>query len=198
MLHWKELTGLSDAQLGALDVAEVNLACAADLPGAPDAAQAAECIDRLNHYAKCAAHYTQVRMTEFLNRPQVYRDSEGIIRMVCMVQLLQKQFGVRYNVAKIPENAPFYTEDVFIHGALLGQGGTCASLPVVYAAVGRRLGYPLKLVSAMRHQFVRWDDPDGERFNIEVNNPAWTARRTTTTARTATKSRRRWSDLAAC
>ena len=43
-----------------------------------------------------------------------------------------------------------------------------------YAAVGRRLGYPLKLVAARGpnygHFFVRWDDPHGERFNIEVNN----------------------------
>ena len=41
-------------------------------------------------------------------------------------------------------------------------------------AIGRRFGYPLKLVKAHRHLFVRWDDPEGkhwfnaERFNIEV------------------------------
>jgi hypothetical protein len=62
------------------------------------------------------------------------------------------------------------TGDVFIHGALLGDGGTCASLPVVYAAVGRRLGYPIRLVSTRRHLFARWDEPDGERFNIEATN----------------------------
>lgn len=55
MLLWKDLTSLSNEHLGAVDVAEVNLACATDLPGAPDAAQAAERIDRLNHYAKGAS-----------------------------------------------------------------------------------------------------------------------------------------------
>lgn len=51
-------------------------------------------------------------------------------------------------------------------------------MPVLYAAVGRRLGYPIKLVQGNGHLFCRWDDADGEwakangmpgaeRFNIE-------------------------------
>jgi hypothetical protein len=46
--------------------------------------------------------------------------------------------------------------------------GTCASLPVLLTALGRWLGYPLKLVLAPGHMFCRWDSP-GERFNIEYN-----------------------------
>jgi uncharacterized protein HemY len=34
-------------------------------------------------------------------------------------------------------------------------------------AVGRRLGYPLKLVTTKGHLFVRWEGA-GERFNLEV------------------------------
>ena len=54
-----------------------------------------------------------------------------------------------------------------------GMGGTCASMPVMYVAIGRRLGYPLKLVTTNGHIFVRWDGEDHpnpawrERFNIE-------------------------------
>jgi hypothetical protein len=75
----------------------------------------------------------------------------------------------------VPVDAPFCPEDTFVHGIIHGEGGTCASLPVVYVAVGRRLCYPLKLVEAKGekdlygHQFCRWDDPNGERFNIEIN-----------------------------
>ena len=47
--------------------------------------------------------------------------------------------------------------------------GTCASLPVLYVAIGRRLGYPLKLVECKEHLFVRWEDKK-ERFNIEGTN----------------------------
>jgi hypothetical protein len=45
--------------------------------------------------------------------------------------------------------------------------GTCSSLPVLQVAVGRRLGYPLKLVATKGHLFVRWEDAR-ERFNIEA------------------------------
>jgi hypothetical protein len=54
-----------------------------------------------------------------------------------------------------------------------GAGGTCASMPVMYVSVGRRLGYPLKLVQTRGHLFARWDDPAGkcfgfpETFNVE-------------------------------
>lgn len=48
-------------------------------------------------------------------------------------------------------------------------------MPVLYAAVGRRLGYPIKLVSAVSHLFCRWDDsPDGERINIEATSKGLT------------------------
>ncbi len=39
-------------------------------------------------------------------------------------------------------------------------------MPVMYVAIGRRLGYPMKLVGAKTHLFCRWDG-GGERFNIE-------------------------------
>jgi hypothetical protein len=87
-----------------------------------------------------------------------------------MITVLQKDCGVRYNLAKIPEDVPFDASDTFIHGIIQGDGGTCASLPVLYVAIGRRLGYPLKLVSAHMHVFARWDEP-GERFNIEATGP---------------------------
>ena len=66
---------------------------------------------------------------------------------------------------------------LFIHGIIDGPGGTCASMPVLYVAVGRRLGYPLKLVEARGHLLLRWDDPLGQRlgtpdvFNVEGRRP---------------------------
>ena len=41
-------------------------------------------------------------------------------------------------------------------------------MPVLYLAIGRRLGYPLYLVETYSHFFVRWQSPDGkDRFNFE-------------------------------
>jgi hypothetical protein len=90
-----------------------------------------------------------------------------------MITVLQQDFGVRYNPARIFDPDFRDSRDLFIHGILFGDGGTCASMPVLYVAVGRRLGYPLKLVHAKGHRFARWDDPEGKhwdqpaRFNIE-------------------------------
>jgi hypothetical protein len=88
-----------------------------------------------------------------------------------LITVLQRDLGVRFNPACMDMSAPPSPDpaDNFIHGITEGQGGTCASLPVLYVAVGRRLGYPLKLVRAAAHLFCRWDG-DGERFNIEGTN----------------------------
>lgn len=42
-------------------------------------------------------------------------------------------------------------------------------MPVLYVAVGRRLGYPLKLVNAKEHLFARWEDSK-QKFNIECTS----------------------------
>ncbi len=170
MLQWKELVRLPEGELAALDVAEVNLACAVGLPGAPTEAQAAECIARLDYYAECVRDYTEKRLYVFRERASFYENSEAKFRMVCLVTCLSTCFQVRYHPDKRDMEAPLEARDRFIHGPLLGAGGICASLPVVYAAVGRRLGYPLRLVSAYRHLFLHWEAPCGERFHIEAND----------------------------
>ena len=40
-------------------------------------------------------------------------------------------------------------------------------MPVLYVAIGRKLGYPLKLVTTKSHLFLRWEG-NGERFNLEA------------------------------
>jgi hypothetical protein len=41
---------------------------------------------------------------------------------------------------------------------------------VLYVAIGRRIGYPMHLVSAKEHLFARWDDGKGTRVNLEAAN----------------------------
>jgi len=59
---------------------------------------------------------------------------------------------------------------LFIHGILTGTSKSSGvTVSVLYAAVGRRLGYPLRLVQAKNYLFLRWDDPKTkERFNVEI------------------------------
>jgi hypothetical protein len=98
-------------------------------------------------------------------------EPESHLRMLVLVTVLQRNLGVRYNLAfSEGEYDASDPRNLFLHGLLSGHGGTCATMPVLYTAIGRRLGYPLKLVHAREHLFCRWDDPNGERFNIEATS----------------------------
>jgi hypothetical protein len=145
-----------------------NLACASGLPGTENLNISA-CSRELDSWAEQVHYWTQ-RCTWFKEKPEKYDYSYNLFRIHVMVSLLQKHFGVFYNPDCIPDDAIFKPQDTFIHGILQGTGGTCASLPVLYTAVGRRLGYSLKLISIPGHRLCRWDEPDGKYFNIETTN----------------------------
>jgi hypothetical protein len=170
MADWMQLIHLSEEKLGRQDIALVNLACAAGLPGA-ERIDVALCLRTLDRWAEEVRAYTGRIAPLFHRKPQEFENSWGYFRMLALITKLQRDLGVRYNPAKIPLDVPFDTADTFIHGVIQGDGGTCTTLPVVYVAVGRRLGYPLKLVTAhgkeYGHLFARWEG-DGDRFNIEA------------------------------
>ncbi len=77
MLDLQQLCMLPEGELGRQDVEAVNLTCAGGLPGAPSEAEVAECLDRLDHYARCALHYTERRLPVFHRGPESYNGCEG-------------------------------------------------------------------------------------------------------------------------
>lgn len=175
MLDWRQLCELPEEELARHDIAAVNLACAAGLAGS-EKIDVARCLETLDQWADKVRKYTDRQFPQFRRRPWECEGSEEYFRAICMITVLQRDLGVRYNPAKIPDDATFDLADTHIHGAIYGAGGTCASLPIVYVAIGRRLGYPLKIVeayggAAANHFFVRWDDGAGKRLNIEAAAP---------------------------
>lgn len=167
---WQDLLSLTGAELAAYDPAVVNLACAIGLPGY-EQIDVLRCLGWLDAATDCVQRWTEAGLEEFFRpNPEEYNNSEAYFRVLGMAMALQKHCGVRYDPSKIgagPE-VPFEFHEQFIHGVVQGPGGTCATLPVVYASIGRRLGYPIRLVCTKQHLFARWDDPrTGERFNIE-------------------------------
>ncbi|MDB5346842.1 MAG: hypothetical protein JWP89_5219 [Schlesneria sp.] len=154
------------------DIAERNLLCATGLPGSQsldiDAALAR--IDEMAYRVNAEIRRNYHR---FVANPAEGDNSQAKYCVLMMVTVLQQDFGVQYNPDRI--RTPDFRDagDLFIHGMLSGNGGTCASMPVLYTAVGRRLGWPMKLSSTLSHFFCRWDDPNGrhlfgkERFNLE-------------------------------
>ncbi|MSR56698.1 MAG: hypothetical protein EXS05_03375 [Planctomycetaceae bacterium] len=105
-----------------------------------------------------------------------YGNSLGRFLCYFMLQVLQEDCGVRYHPDRKMNPASCKPADVFAHGIMDddGEGGTCASMPIVYVSVGRRLGYPVHLVETRGHLFCRWDDPKGTK--IRWRNPDITLR----------------------
>lgn len=169
MLDWQQLVHLSDRELARIDIALTNLACAAGLPGS-DRIDVGLCLRTLDAWAGQARQFTDRAMPLFYSGRCDYSDSEPRFRIQALITCLQRDLGVRFRLDRRSDDDVFEPADSFLHGILQGQGGTCGSLPVLYTAVGRRLGYPLMLAMTKCHQYVRWDAlPGGECFNIEAS-----------------------------
>jgi hypothetical protein len=170
-LHWRDLVEKDDEELAAIDLARRHFACMADLPDAAGVS-VEQCLDRVEVLTRSVQRFTEGRVHRFHRAPEEFNHSEAYFRVLCMITHLQRDWGLRYNPAKGGSSKlPLDTADRFLHGLLFGNGGTCATMPVLYAVIGRRLGYPIKLSWAKSpdglHTFARWEG-DGERFNIEA------------------------------
>ena len=62
---------------------------------------------------------------------------------------------MRYHPGKKLPDSTFEDVDHFLQGIFLSEGGTCGSMPVLYAAIGRRLGYPIMLTATNSHLLAR-------------------------------------------
>jgi tetratricopeptide (TPR) repeat protein len=60
--------------------------------------------------------------------------------------------------------------DLFLHSVLDKKQGYCLSLSILYLSLGERLGLPLYGVVVPGHFFVRYDDGQRVRFNIETTS----------------------------
>lgn len=134
----------------------------------------------LDEWASAVASETKRNFHQFRENPAEFENSEPYFRMGMLITVVQQDFQARYNPDRIESpsspspNEIFYADsrDLFLHG-IVGERrmGTCVSMPVLYVAVARRLGYPVNLVTTKAHLFARWQSHDGkERLNIEGTN----------------------------
>jgi hypothetical protein len=169
-MHFLDLTDLSEHELAACDIGLVHLTCAAGLPGS-QTIEIPVSLAALNNWAKLVKLGTHRTASHFHQHPEEYDNSPAVFRMMVLCTILQRDIGIGYNPALRDDLDGIWpnSADRFIHGVIQNRTGTCASLPPFYAAIGRRLAYPLKLVTASGHLFVRWEG-QGERFNIECTS----------------------------
>ncbi len=173
-----QLAALSDEQLAKVDIALMNLLCAEGLPGA-DNLDIPECLKTLDQWAMLAKRNEKNDFLQFQKDPEAYDRSESLFKAVNLGLTIKDDLKCGYNMQLIVSGAltdmassRFFrnSQDLFIHGLIQGKRGSCSSLPVLTVAVGRRCGYPLKLVTTKGHLFCRWDE--GKiRHNIEMACP---------------------------
>lgn len=162
---WR-VAAMTDEELAAVDIAYLNLLCATGLPGS-ESLNIPQCRQTLDQWAALVQRQTEKYLYKFQQNPKEYEGKEGYFRMLMLVTVLQQDLGVHYNMDRVREVDFKRSQDLFIHGMINNQnGGTCTSMPVLYTAVARRLGYPVRLVLAKAHVLCRWDD-GAVRFNIE-------------------------------
>jgi len=180
-----ELLASSPALISRSDTALLNLLCAQGLPGAENLSPQ-ECVATLDRWAERVRSETERHLYRYRANPGEFESSEGYFRMLMMAVVLYEDFSIRYNPelittpANLDPNDHFFanSRDIFIHGLLQSplkpqsstlnlRLGTCSSMPVLYVAIGRRLGYPLRLTTTKAHVFLRWEGA-GERFDLEA------------------------------
>lgn len=181
-LRFPDLLEMSETQLTEVDVGEMNLIVAAGLPNGPQFDRKTY-LKMLDEMAMKVAAETESFRPNF--RPNPSCPTEAQYRGYMLLKSCRDCYGLRHFL--LPEKGSGFTgimhgdcikreqrvdsRNWFIHGLLeSGRIGSCASLPMLYAAVGRRLGYPIKIVPSLCHLFVRWDD-GVERFNLEGTSP---------------------------
>lgn len=165
-----DLLDLPVEQLADVDIAEMNVLCASGLPGSEnlDIDHALVTLDQWAQRVKFEAerHLYRAHDPKWADH---YRQSEAYLRAEFLLQVLQQDLGVKYDMTA-KDNFDFSDARLaFLHGMIPAKGetvadttgGTCALMPVIYVALGRRLGYPLKLVTTSGHIFVRWDGFSG-------------------------------------
>lgn len=90
---------------------------------------------------------------------------DPMIRIAAINTVLYREYQFSYDTADFPKRS----ENKRLLGNLLRRGqGTCANMPDLYYAVAERLGFPIYMVEAPQHVFLRYVLPNGEHINIEA------------------------------
>ena len=111
-------------ELNRLDIERMNLLCVEGLRGG-DGAKVRADLAELDRMARQVRTETERHYPKFQSTPEEFNRSEGYFRMLCLVTVLQQDFGVRYSPNRarpsdgsIELNETFFSNprDIFLHG----------------------------------------------------------------------------------
>ena len=175
-----ELVALSDAQLESVDLLEMNIAVAREMPGLSEL--------RYDHYRAVLDRWTdQFRLWlssiehAFHEDPTRYKNDLNFFRLGMLAQFLDEQIGIAYaddeKAAEINAReegalpAVHYADPgrLLLHGLIDTKRGTSGTMASLHASIGRRLGWPVALACADSHFVSRYDDGKTV-YNIETTD----------------------------
>jgi len=167
-----QLLALSDEELERVDVLELNIAVAREIPGC-------EHLD-YQRYKRIVDEWTDdVRRLEsvskdnFSKTPHEWNNDINFFRLGLLATYLTRDRGVRYHEKYSADQKAGKSSKYIEPGALLIHDlidtlrGTCANMPVLHVIIGRRLGLPVSLASVGPHYVCRYDDGK-VHYNIEA------------------------------
>jgi hypothetical protein len=170
----QELLALPDRKLSEVDIGRMNLLCASGLPNAENL-NLEQALNTLDHWAALIKEAEAKYLPTYYRNPAKYENSLSKFKAITLVLTIKEDLKCGYNMELIRSGIMQDrasnrfckdSRDLFLHGLTERKKGTCASLPVLAVALGRRCGYPFYLVSSKGHLFCRWQSHE-ETFNIE-------------------------------
>jgi hypothetical protein len=181
-----QLLALPPDRLEDVDIARLDLLCAKGLPGS-EHLDVEKDVQTLDGWARYVKSETERNFHRFEEHPEQFKNSLGRYRMAVMAAVLSQDLRVQYDPAREKElfehhffadgepygeaERSFFSDssDIFLNGLVSDKRyGTCASLPLLYVALGRRLGYPVSLARTRMHGYVYYDEGGGNHFNFEA------------------------------
>lgn len=171
----EQLLSLTPQELLRVDIARMNLLCAQAAYGRSIDVDAF--CGQIDQWARRVKQEEVRYRKSFKRNPGRYDGSLAKFQAVNLALTLKEVFHCRYEMGLAESGAmkdlsspAFFRnpDNVFVSGLLAKRRGTCSSIPVLMAAIGRRLGYPIKLKSTWGHLFCCWDD-GVEHFNLDTN-----------------------------
>ena len=148
----------SDEVVDAHDIAEVNLRCSLGINENIDHLYH-DCLGLIGEWSTQLVDYTNSNYRLFQSKPESFDNSLETYQAIAMVQFVHTALRVHYNIelAEGEYNA-IDSRNLFLTGVLAGRGGKCVSLPVLYAALGQRVGYPVAVAHTWEHFYCVWGE----------------------------------------
>ena len=175
-----QLLALPDSELEKVDVIELNLAVAREIPGLEDL-DIAKYQRIVDGWANDIRPRLPAAEQAFAQTPEKWQNDVRFFRLGVVASYLNEHVGIAYideqkqvQIEARKTGKPVeirYTNpgDLFVHDLIDNKRGTCGNMPTLHVAMGRRLGWPVSLAAVKAHTVCRCDDGQVV-YNIETTH----------------------------